>query len=198
VSGYPTGFDPAEAGSAPVATFVLEVSSDKVLGLALDNYTRSGPPWAVMPHGATIDLAWPTPAGLCTLKATIQWLDARSAQLSAIGPVVIIQRRANHRVHAALPVRLVWPGNGNTPAIGNSTTIDLSAGGVAVIPSGEDRRPGTALAVVLWVDDDPIVAAAIVVGAESGRLRLSFSGLLAQDENRIMGFLQRRAMQNRR
>jgi hypothetical protein len=199
VSGYPAGFDPADAASVPVATFLLDVSSEeKILDLAVDHYTRHGPPWAVMPHGATIDLAWPTPAGLCTLKATIQWIDTTSAQLSAIGPVVVIQRRANHRVHAALAVRLVWPGNGHPPAIANSTTIDVSAGGVAVIPTGEDRPAGTALAIVLSVGEDPVLAAAVVVGAELRRLRLCFSGLLASDENRIMGFLQRRAMENRR
>jgi hypothetical protein len=80
-----------------------------------------------------------------------------------------VDRRADARVPVRLAAQLVVGGGGEMETI-SATTVDLSAGGAAVL-SPQPLRAGRRLLVLLHLDDDDAILAGAVVAGQQGTVR---------------------------
>lgn len=169
-----------------------------VLRLATDERGWSGHQSRRLPAGAVVPLTWSEGGHLMVSTATVVgWADVGSLIVAGIGTATVVQRRAYFRVRAELPAQVVLhPDVALPPEVIDTVTIDVGGGG-CVLDFRWGARPaaGSPLAVVLWLPDGPVTAAAEVIRVDHECLRVRFRQLHTRDETRVVAFVQRRSVQ---
>ncbi len=118
-------------------------------------------------------------------------MGAETWELLAGWPPSRVQERRYLRVEARVPAWLtkLEP----EPVTALTRTVDVGGGGVAVerLPN-LGLQPGDPIAIALLLEDEPLVATALVADAGSPErpARLAFELIATADQDRLAGFVQ--------
>lgn len=141
--------------------------------------------------GTPVDLSWAAVGGRQQLATTVSEVGAETWELLAGWPPSRVQERRYLRVEARVPAWLtkLEP----EPVTALTRTVDVGGGGVAVerLPN-LGLQPGDPVAIALLLEDEPLVATALVADAGSPErpARLAFELIATADQDRLAGFVQ--------
>jgi hypothetical protein len=160
---------------------------DRVLRRADDERGWYQP--AELRPGTEVFLTWPHARGVAVSTTTLAGLAGGDAiVIGDLSEPTVVQRRSYFRARAAVAAHLIWA-EGH---VEETSTVDLSGGGAAFEHRwGSAPQSRTPLAVVLWLPDAPVHAAAQVVACGSELLRVQFRPLQTADETRLVCHVQR-------
>ncbi len=141
--------------------------------------------------GTPVDLSWPAIGGRQQLATTVTEIAGEVWELHAGWPPSRVQERRYLRVEAR--VRTWLTRLEPEPVTALTCTVDVGGGGVAVerLPH-LGLQPGDPVAVALVLEDEPLVATALVAdaGSPTRPARLAFELIATADQDRLAGFVQ--------